>query len=202
MTSRLRTSLAFAACAAACSATLAAINVEGVALDESIQIAGKHLKLNGAGISYRMIFKVYAMGLYLTDRKASVQEVMRTEGPRRLVITLMRDVSGADFNEGLMNFVANEMSDKPSKPMEYVLQLGKALANQPRGLREGDTLTMDWIPGTGAVVELNRKPLTEPMRDIAFYNALLNIWLGDKPADPSLKIKLLGRDSPIRAASN
>lgn len=202
MTSRFRTTLAAVACAAACGPAPAALNTDGIAHDDSVLVAGKHLKLNGAGVSFRLIFKVYAMGLYLLDRKATTQDVMATEGPRRLAITLLRDISGEDFNEAIMSFATTGSGDMPSKAMEHVLVLGRTLANQPGGLRKGDVLTLDWVPGTGAVIELNRKPLTEPMRDIAFYNALLSIWLGDKPADPALKTKLLGRSAPLRVSTN
>lgn len=201
MTSRFRTSLAVA-CVIACTPVMASVNMEGIALDESVLVAGKNLKLNGAGISFRLIFKIYAMGLYLPDHKATIQDVLATDGPRRLVITMLRDVSGEDFNEAIINFVSTEAGSMQAKSIDHVMLLGKAIASQPKGLRKGDTLTMDWVPGTGTVIELNKKPLVEPMRDIAFYNALLNIWLGDKPADPALKTKLLGRPPQVRAAAN
>lgn len=202
MTSRFRASLAVAACMITCTPAMASVNMGGLVLDDSVLVAGKNLKLNGAGISFRLIFKVYAMGLYLLDRKATVQDVLATDGPRRLVITMLRDVSGEDFNEAIMNFVSAEADEIQAKSMGHMLLLGKAIGSRPGGLRKGDTLTMDWVPGTGTVIELNKKPLTEPMRDIAFYNALLNIWLGDKPADPALKTKLLGRPPQVRASAN
>lgn len=43
------------------------------------------------------------------------------------------------------------------------------------------------------MVALNSRPLTPPLRDITFYNALLNIWLGENPADNHLKNVLLGQ---------
>jgi hypothetical protein len=53
-------------------------------------------------------------------------------------------------------------------------------------------LTLDWVPGVGAVVALNRKPLAAPLRSRAVYDALLLVWLGEKPTDPALKASLLG----------
>ncbi len=199
---RFRITLAAAAWAVACAPAMAAIDVDGITLDDSALVAGKSLKLNGAGISFRLIFKVYAMGLYLLDRKGTAQDVLATDGPRRLAIAMLRDVSSEDFNEAVMSFATTDGGDMPAKTAGHMLQLGKAIASQPKGLRKGDTLTLDWVPGTGTVIELNRKPLTEPLRDIAFYNALLNIWLGDKPADPALKTKLLGRPPQMRASAN
>lgn len=63
-------------------------------------------------------------------------------------------------------------------------------------------LALDWVPGTGTVVWRNHKPLTEPLPDIAFHNALLAIWLGDKPADQTLGARLLGPHAPLRTALN
>jgi hypothetical protein len=51
---------------------------------------------------------------------------------------------------------------------------------------------LDWIPGTGTQAELNGKKVGEAVPDLAFYNAVLRIWIGDKPADSSLKPAMLG----------
>lgn len=199
MFSRLKTTLAATACLIVCFPAVAAVEMDGVTLDDSVQVAGKSLKLNGAGVSMRLIFKVYAMGLYLQDHRGSVQDVLSVDGPRRMAITMLRNVSGADFNEVLMQYASAEGGSLQDLVIGHMLHLGRAISSQPQGLRKGDTLTLDWVPGSGTVVELNKKPLTAPLRDIAFYNALLNIWLGDKPADPALKTKLLG--SPLLRAS-
>ena len=52
--------------------------------------------------------------------------------------------------------------------------------------------TIHWVPGSGMVMTLNGKSISEPIPDVAFYNAVLKIWLGDKPADSDLKPALLG----------
>ncbi|APW38608.1 hypothetical protein RD110_16545 [Rhodoferax koreense] len=200
--------LAAASCVVACSPALAAIDVGGVEFDDAAHVAGRSLKLNGGGISMRLIFKVYAMGLYLLDRRRTAEDVLASEGPRRLMIAMLRDVSGQEFDEAVMRSMADKDDksdpdrDSQARIAGQMAQLVRAITSQPGGLRKGDLLTLDWVPGTGTVVELNRKPLTEPLRDIAFYNALLGIWLGDKPVDPLLKTRLLGRSTEMRAAAN
>ncbi len=200
MFSGLKAKLVAAACAVVCVPAMAVVEMDGVALDDSVLVAGKSLKLNGAGVSARLIFKIYAMGLYLQDRRGTVHDVLSMDGPRRVVISMLRDVSGEDFNDGLMQYVSVEGGALQETVTGHMLHLGKAIASQPQGLRKGDTLTLDWVPGIGTVVELNKKPLTKPFRDIAFYNALLNIWLGDNPADPALKTKLLGQSRILRTS--
>lgn len=46
-----------------------ALNVAGVKIDETAKFGNQDLKLNGAGIRYKVIFKVYAAAFYLADKK-------------------------------------------------------------------------------------------------------------------------------------
>jgi hypothetical protein len=196
----LKNTLAAASCIAASLPATAALQIDGVSLEESVQVAGKNLKLNGAGISMRMIFRVYAMGLYLPIRQDTTQDVLRGDGPRRLLITMLRDVSCSDFNDKLREYALAEGASIPTNILDNMQRLVQALERQADGLRKGDVLTLDWVPGSGTQVELNNKPLTPPLRDIAFYKALLNIWIGDKPTDATLKMKLLGQVPEVRSA--
>lgn len=167
---------------------------------ERVQIAGKELKLSGVGISYRMIFKVYAMGLYLPDARSSASKLVEVSEPRRLCMSMLRDVSSDDFNEAITDYMMQNQRELGPKITAQLQQLSQAIGRRSEGLRKGDLLTLDWVPDTGVVVELNRKQLTEPLRDVQFYNLLLGIWLGDKPADPLLKSKLLGLPENRRAS--
>lgn len=196
----LKTTLTAASWLAASLSASAALQMDGIALEDSVQVAGNNLKLNGAGISMRMIFKVYALGLYLPNRQDTTHDVLHGDGPKRLLIAMLRDVSGSDFNDELRQYAVSEGATIPAHILDNMLRLGQAIDHQSNGLRKGDTLTLDWVPGTGTLVALNNKPLTAPLRDMAFYKALLNIWLGDKPADSGLKMKLLGRTTEQRSA--
>lgn len=190
-----QTLLVPAACAFAPAPPAWALDVErSVRIEDSASVAGRQLMLNGAGVARRLVFRVYAIGLYLIDRKDTAAEVLATEGPRRIAIAVLRDISGTDFQRAVADHV-HRLALQHDRDMvrEQMVVLVRAISKQPEGLREGDTLTLDWIPGTGTVVQLNGKPLVAPMPGQAFYNALLSIWLGDEPAEPSLKPKLLGR---------
>ncbi|MDP3610346.1 MAG: chalcone isomerase family protein, partial [Rubrivivax sp.] len=60
-------------------------------------------------------------------------------------------------------------------------------------LLTGDNFSIDYVPGVGTSVLVNGKAQGEPVKEPEFFNALLRIWLGPKPADESLKAALLGR---------
>ncbi|HJV68572.1 chalcone isomerase family protein [Ideonella sp.] len=169
-----------------------AVEIEGVKLADSTTVGGKELKLNGAGVRTRVIFKVYVMGLYLPETKRASSEVLAAEGPRRFTLSMLRNVSGADLGEAFMaGLDKNSDQAERTRLAKQIAKFGE-MFKSIETLKKGDVLTGDWLPGTGTVLQLNGKPLAEPLPDVAFYNAILKIWLGDKPADSSLKPALLG----------
>jgi hypothetical protein len=170
----------------------ASVDVSGYKFEDTAKVAGKDLKLNGAGMRTKLIIKVYAAGLYLPEKKNNTADILKEEGPRRVTLQMARDISSEDFGKAFMDGL-NENVDKAEK-QRIVAQIGKMgeLFASVDGLKKGDVLHLDWIPGTGTQCELNGKKLGGPIPDINFYNALLRIWLGDKPVDRSLKPALLG----------
>lgn len=170
----------------------ASVDVNGYKFEDTTQVAGKELKLNGAGMRTKLVFKVYAAGLYVPEKKNNTAEILKEDGPRRVTIQMARDVSSEEFGKAFMDGL-NENVDKTEK-QRVVSQIGKMgeLFASVDGLKKGDVLHLDWIPGTGTQAELNGKKLGGPIPDLAFYNAILRIWLGDKPVDKSLKPALLG----------
>jgi hypothetical protein len=169
-----------------------AAEVAGVKFDDSVNVAGKELKLNGAGLRTKVIFKVYAAGLYLADKKTTVPEVLASTGPRRVSITMLREVSSDEFGKSFMEGL-NSNTDKVERTriLPQTMKFGEVFA-QIQTLKKGDQMLLDWIPGEGTQCYLNGKKLGDLMPDVAFYNAVLRIWLGDKPVDSSLKPALLG----------
>lgn len=168
-----------------------AAEVSGIKYADSLKVGGKDLQLNGLGVRNKMMFKVYATGLYLQDKKSTVEEVFAAEGPRRLRLVMMRDVSSESFGDSFMSGINNNSESKDkTKIVTQISTFGEMFAAIP-GLKKGDVLDLDWIPGTGTVCILNGKQVGETVQDVNFYNAILRIWLGNKPADASLKPKLL-----------
>jgi hypothetical protein len=187
----LRTVLAAAILSAGLPA-VAAIEVAGMKFDDTVTVAGQPLKLNGAGLRTKMFFKVYAAGLYLTDKKSTVAEVLAAPGPRRVAITMLRDVSSEDFGKAFTDGLnANTGKDERTKILPQIMKFGEVFAQTPT-LKKGDQLSLDWTPNEGTQCYLNGRKIGELMPDLAFYNAVLRIWLGDKPADSALKPALLG----------
>lgn len=168
-----------------------AVEVGGVKLEDSMQVAGKNLVLNGAGLRIKAVFKVYAIGLYLPEKKSTPADVQAVAGPKRFKIVMLRDLSGEEFGQAFLTGI-NKNSDKDEKA-KFVNQLVKLgeLFEEVGGLKKGDIILGDWN-GSNTTFQVNGKPVGSALPDPAFYNAILRIWLGDSPADSSLKPLLLG----------
>ena len=188
----LKALLAGAAMACALLQTAAAAEISGVKFDDTVKLAGKELKLNGVGMRTKFIVKVYAAGLYLPEKKNTVADIMKIDGPRRLTLVMMRDVSSDDFSQSFMTGLNNNIDKaEKSRYLTHISKFGE-MFGATGGLKKGDVLHIDWIPDTGTQCELNGKKIGETLPDVNYYNAVLKIWLGDKPADSALKPALLG----------
>jgi len=129
----------------------------------------------------------------LTEKKDSAAGVLESTGPRRFTLTMMREVTGDELGQAFMaGITANTDKAERSKFVNQLAQFGDAFVSIPQA-KKGDTVTVDWVPDTGTVMYFNGKQQGEAMKDIGFYNAILKIWLGDKPVDSSLKPALLGK---------
>ncbi len=178
-----------------------AIEVANVRYEPSVDLAGQKLQLNGAGIRYKFVVKVYTAGLYLTQRAGSTQDVLAAPGPKRIEIHMLRDIDGNElgklFTKGMED---NATPGEFAKCINGVLKLGEVFANRKK-LSSGDAFSVDYVPGVGSALLVNGKSvLTEPIKEPEFFSALLRIWLGNKPADDGLKDALLGikRGAPRR----
>ena len=185
--------LVAAASLAGGAAQAQAVEVANVKYEPTLDLAGQKLVLNGAGIRYKFVVKVYTAGLYLTTKASTTPEVLAAHGPKRIHIQMLRDIDGNElgklFTKGME---ANAPRDEFVKSINGVLKLSEVFASRSK-LSSGDSFSVDFVPGVGSMLSLNGKPvLAEPIKEPEFFTALLRIWLGDKPADDSLKEALLG----------
>lgn len=179
--------------AASLAASAAQVDVGGTKLEDALDLKGSKLVLNGAGVRYKAVFKVYTAGLYLGKKAATPEEVLAAAGSKRMAITMLRDI---DANELGKLFTRGVEDNSPKSEMLQLIpgliRMSQIFSDQKQ-LKIGDTFTIDWLAGTGTVISVKGVPQGEPIKEAAFFNALLRIWLGPSPADWKLKDALLGR---------
>lgn len=172
-------------------AAMADTVVAGVKLDDTVQIGNQTLKLNGAGVRYKVVFKVYVAALYLPELRSTTQEVLALQGAKRVTLVMMRDLSNDDLGQRFLDGLRNNLdANERTRLIGAMVTFGKIFSIVPK-LKKGDILTFDWVPGTGVVCQLNGEKIGDHISDPNFYNAVLKIWLGNQPADETLKHKML-----------
>jgi len=165
--------------------------VAGVTLPDT----DKQLVLNGAGLRKRAFFQVYAIGLYVAERKSAAAEVIGASGAKRVAIHMLRDVGADQFTDALMDGMKDNQSEAEMKAFDARIKQLAAIMAEMKEARKGMRITLDWLPGAGTQVTVEGKPSGALIPGEDFYRALLRIWVGDNPVQADLKKALLG-DKP------
>jgi hypothetical protein len=172
-----------------------AAEVAGVKLDDKLRLApgGPELVLNGAGIRTRAIFKVYVAGLYVPEKKGTTGEVLALAGPKRVAMTMLRDLGAQQLSEALAEGIRNNSTAAEQEALKARVEELLAIMNALGEAKKGDAILLDFLPDSGTRVVVNGQPRGKPIAGDDFYRALLRIWLGDKPVDGDLKRGMLGQ---------
>lgn len=169
------------------------IDLAGARFERSLSLQDTALVLNGAGIRYKAVFKVYAAGLYLPQRAGTADEVLAMQGTKRLRITMLRDIDASELGKLFTRGVEdNAPKTDMSRLVPGLIRMSEIFSVHKK-LLAGDQFTIDWLPGKGTVISVKGQAQGEPFREPEFFNALLRIWLGKSPADFQLKDALLGK---------
>lgn len=171
------------------SLTANAKEIAGVMVQETLQTEnGTLLHLNGAGIRAKFFFDIYIAELYMEHPSNRVTEVIETSGDKRIVMHFLYDEVGKDkliegWNEG---FAENSNAEVVVTLQERIDTFNGMFDD----VQKGDTIVLDFIPGKGTMVTVaQREKGVIPGKD--FNDALLRIWLGEKPVTKDLKEELL-----------
>lgn len=169
-----------------------AVEVQGAKIEDTATVAGKTLVLNGAGARIKAVFKIYAIGLYLTEKKTNAADVLALNGPKRFKIVFLRDLTSEEFGSAFLAGINKNLEkDEKTKYVNQITKFGD-LFTEFEGVKKGEVIIGDYNPAVGTTITLNGKQLGSALPDIGFYNAILRIWIGANPADNLLKPALLG----------
>ncbi|MCC2633005.1 MAG: chalcone-flavanone isomerase family protein [Ramlibacter sp.] len=174
-------------------AATAQVSVSGVRYEETAQIAGSQLQLNGAGTRYKGPFKVYTAGLYLGKKSATTEEALALPGAKRMSVVMLRDIDASELGKLFVRGVEDNMERAAMSRLIPGLMRMSQIFTDHKKLKQGEQFSLDWVPGTGTIVYVRGVQQGEPFREPEFFNALLRIWLGPAPADWRLKESLLGK---------
>ncbi len=173
--------------------TVHARQLDDVTLPDSVTLEGTDvaLQLNGMGYRTKFVFDIYVGALYTESKVKTRDAVQALKGPKRIVMHMVYDeVShekmAAAWNEGF------EENNNDEKLAQLASRLETFIGYFP-DLKKDDVVLLDYTPGKGTLVTINNAA-SEIIKGADFYSALLDVWLGEEPADDDLKDAMLGDD--------
>jgi len=169
----------------------AAAELSGVFVDDEYTTDdGQQLLLNGVGLREKMWVDVYVGSLYLPAKSDDVAEILSKPGPWRIQLDFIyKEVASKklvdSWREG---FEKNQDSDNLQQMQTRIDQFYTYFDSSAVSK---DRYAFDYVPATGTRISKNKQVLGVITGE-DFANALLEIWLGNYPADKGLKKGMLG----------
>lgn len=166
-----------------------AVEVAGVNLEPSVTVNGHALKLNGSGLRKKFFVKVYIGSLYTSKRFTTAAAALSDSGDKLIRMNFLhskveKEKIIAAFNEGFSNNSAELAGSVETK---------KFLALFTADFIRGDVV--DLILGAdGSVSASHNGRQLGTVASPKLARGVLAIYLGDKPADETLKKGMLGKD--------
>jgi Chalcone isomerase-like len=187
---RRSTLVLVSALALSIAAEVRAAEVAGIKLDDSANVAGTPLVLNGAGLRTKLMLKIYVVGLYLPAKTTKADAVINSKETKRARLVMKRDLGAATvwdaFDEGIQ---ANSSPAELAAIKSELAQIEKLFTDLGQ-VKENDVIDIDFMPDGNTAV-LYQKQSKGTIASANLQKALLKIWLGAKPVQKDLKEALL-----------
>ncbi|MBE9568335.1 MAG: chalcone isomerase family protein [Proteobacteria bacterium] len=175
------------------STATVARQLDEVTLPDKVTLPGTdtELQLNGMGYRTKFIFKVYVGALYTEKNVDSRDAAQALKGPKRVLMHMVHDeVERKKITDGWSEGFEENNSDEQLEKLQARLNTFNAFFPD---LKAGDVLTFDYIPASGTRLVINGEE-KGVIEGADFYAALLDVWLGEEPADEDLKEAMLGEE--------
>jgi hypothetical protein len=167
---------------------LASVNVP----DEISLSNGDTLQLNGMGLREKLWIDVYVGSLYLPKPARTVADALAQPGGFRIQMDfLYNEVSSSKLIDAWTDGFEKNQSEEALKVLESRMQSFYQLFEE--SAKKGDNYIIEYVPGEGSKVSKNGVTLGL-IQGEDFKTALIEIWLGNHPADQGLKEGMLGRE--------
>ncbi len=159
-------------------------------MDEINTDTGETLVLNGFGLREKFWVDVYVGSLYLPAKSSDIGEILSKPGPLRIQLDFVyKEVAQEKLLESWREGFEKNQSQASLQMLEARIAQFYRLFDSSAVAR--DQYGFDYQPGIGTRVSKNQQELGVIAGE-DFRNALLEIWLGNQPADKGLKKGMLG----------
>jgi len=173
--------------------TVSAREYKGIEMPEVIETENSVLLLNGIG--ERSIFSksVYVAGLYLQAPEKNWREVVEIDASMaiRLHVTNAFFASSERIKNAFASGFRNNMPNRDIRPIKDKIEAFNAFFGGE--ISNDDVFLIKYIPGQGTRVIKNGE-LQGNVAGYEFKKAVFRIWLGETPAQESMKTGMLAAE--------
>ncbi|RMH16875.1 MAG: hypothetical protein D6698_09055 [Gammaproteobacteria bacterium] len=173
--------------------------IEGVMLPEQIEVEGKTLYLNGAGIRSKFFFDIYVGALYLPQKISDVRQILALQDTRKVTMHfLYRHISQKKMRNAWEEGFRENLAREEWVALEDRIRLFQGFFSD---VNRGDVYEFEMLPEGRTIIRgtrvrgIKKEKHLVPLGSIDgkdFQRALLLVWLGHEPADEDLKAAMLG----------
>ena len=171
---------------------VAAVQVEGVRLADTVRESNQPMFLNGAGVRSKFFVKVYVCALYLSERISSPEGVIVSRKARRIELHMLRSMQASAIHEAMMKGLEDNVLVAELKRLKPQLGRLQQAMTSIGGVNEGAVIQFDFVPGQGTIVRIGGD-VRDTIEGEELARALLSIWLGPRSVQSDLKDALMGR---------
>lgn len=170
--------------------------IVGVRYDTTAKVEGQSLVLNGSGLSYKALQKVYTVGLYTPQRGNTTDSVLTMPGPKQLKFVMLVHMRVDELGKLIARGVEqNSSREEFMRLIPSTIDMGRVFSKMKR-MSPGDTITIEYVPRRGTVFFVNGQATGMPITEPEFFNAVLKVWIGKSPTTQDLKDALLDYKAP------
>lgn len=164
----------------ACASPAWAAQVAGVTLPPTETEHGTQLQLAGCAAREEFWMDLYAVSLYLPQGMTAAS-MTDDQAPKLIRLDVTYDGKVPD---GLPSAWKQRLRQRVSQ--EFI----RTLQKQYNNLRNGDTVRVSYLPGSGTTLSVNGNTIvTRPGGEL--MNAMMQVWIGPDPVSENIKRLLL-----------
>ncbi|ANQ52598.1 hypothetical protein MY04_5266 [Flammeovirga sp. MY04] len=161
--------------------------ISNVTLQNYINVHGKKMELNGAGVRTKYFLPMYVSSLYLQDKSSNPNDVLYNVKHKVVQLDIISD------------FVTKERIEETVKEgfeyfrnsLEIDDEINMFLSVFKDEVVNGDKFQFVAEDTLCRIIKNNNELLV--IDNINFQKALFSIWLGNKPINDELKDEMLGK---------
>ena len=164
--------------------------IEGITLPESLEVGKSKLVLNGAGVRSKFFMDLYLGGLYLQNKSNNPKEIIEGDAPMAIILHIISSLITSKKMENATREGFENATKGDTEPIKS--QIEEFISVFKEKIEKNDIFELTYLPAEGLEVYKNGE-FKSRIEGPAFKRALFGIWLGEKPAQKSLKEEMLGK---------